>query len=295
MGDYDNILKLIAERLQGAIISHLFNIKDLTGYRTVSFELPEIHAKHVDTLAEIINDNKSKTIIHMEYQTSNHTKMEYRMCEYLIHIKLKYPEHNVIQAVLYLGKDENKMSDNLLIESNHTKLNYKYELINLKELSSEAFLQSDVPELVILAVLTKHEPEEDLVHSVIEKLKSLSKDNIFEEHLSMVDVLITLRPTLEVSYLEELNKMGLEIDLKKTVGYRFGEKDGLQKGRVQGQLLALIESVIIHGEDLVESKLLDINQWQVLKEELQSESITIDRVKEIRDQLRIVFKTRKTI
>jgi hypothetical protein len=234
-------------------------------------------------LAEIINDDKSKTIIHLEYQTSNHTKMEYRMCEYLIHINLKYPNHSVIQAVLYLGRDENKMKDNLLIESNYTRLNYKYELINLKELPSDAFLQSDMPELVILAVLTKHEPEEDLMHSVIEKLKSLSKDNIFEEHLSMVDALITLRPTLEVSYLEELKKMGLEIDLKKTVGYRFGQLD------------AMIDTVIILGEDLVESKLLEINLWQVLKEELQNENITIERVIEIRDQLRIIFKTGKTM
>jgi hypothetical protein len=94
----------------------------------------------------------------------------------------------------------------------------------------------------------------------------------------MVDALITLRPTLVVSFLEELKKMGLEIDLKKTVGYRYLQLD----------------AVIILGEDLVESKLLEIDQWQILKEELKSESITIDRVKEIRDQLREVFKKATT-
>jgi hypothetical protein len=86
--------------------------------------------------------------------------------------------------------------------------------------------------------------------------------------------------------IKELNKMGLEIDLKKTVGYRFGKQEG--------QLLALIESVIIHGEDLVESKFIELDQWQILKEELQTEEITIERVQEIHNQLRDAFKKATT-
>jgi hypothetical protein len=91
---------------------------------------------------------------------------------------------------------------------------------------------------------------------------------------------------LEASYFGEVNKMGLEIDMKKTVGYRFGKQDG----REEGQLLGLIESVINFGEDLVESKFIEINQCQILKNELQSEEITIERVEEIHNQLLILSR-----
>jgi hypothetical protein len=82
--------------------------------------------------------------------------------------------------------------------------------------------------------------------------------------------------------IKELNKMGLEIDLKKTVGYRFGQLD------------AMIDTVIIFGEDLVESRFIEIDQWQILKKELQSEEITIEQVQEIYNQLRDAFKKATT-
>ncbi|MCS6796651.1 MAG: hypothetical protein NZ516_11910 [Raineya sp.] len=85
------------------------------------------------------------TSLHIEFQVEDSEEMIYRMAEYYAILLRKY-RLEVHQYVFYIAKTNPKMTTKISCKN----FDFGFTLINLQDYSHEIFLNSDIPEEVIL-------------------------------------------------------------------------------------------------------------------------------------------------
>jgi len=123
--------KKIIKRLIKTISSLFFNL-ETQNIELIDKEFERIESKRADILA-LLDNNK---ILHLEIQTSYDKKMPLRMLRYYTDIKLFY-DLPILQSVIYLGKG------NLKSELKDIGLKYSYNLIDMKKIDCELFLNQN--------------------------------------------------------------------------------------------------------------------------------------------------------
>ncbi|RMD90386.1 MAG: hypothetical protein D6813_09185, partial [Calditrichaeota bacterium] len=192
---------------------------------------------------------------------------------------------SVRQYVIYIGRAPMNMENELF----DADINYRYNLIDMRNIPYEKFLQSDKPEEVILAILCDfqdHSPS-DSVKEILRRLKILVKQDELKKgkYIRQLEVLSQLR-NLEEIIIEEEKKMAIIYDIEKDVRYKQGIAKGLQKGITKGKkegkregLLEGIEALLnvkfgTPGLKLLNSikKIEDIKLLQKIKDKITSAS-----------------------
>ena len=187
--------------------------------------------RETDFLYKITTKTDKKLLLHIEFQSKNDSKMLLRMAEYhgLIFKKFQLPIQHI---VVYLGKAKANMPNFLKEDEIFTG----FELISINELAAEQFLSSQVPELILLAFLSKYEKSETetILKTVIEQLKiKSSSENELKKYVSQLMLLTRLRKLddLTVKILED---MPLTIDIEKDILYKKGIEKGIDIGVEKG-------------------------------------------------------------
>lgn len=138
-------------------------------------KLPRTLEREVDFLFEIEVRNQGSRILHIEFQTREDKNMIYRMGMYhgLVWEKYKLPVKHV---VIYLGKGQAKMQSQLSEE----EVFHGYEIINLHELDTDELLSSQVPEVIILALLSHHgkERSERILRLIVKKIQEYGRPRV---------------------------------------------------------------------------------------------------------------------
>ena len=153
MADFDKILKEnieavflpLAEKMLGISIKETFEVKD---------NLQTTIKRETDFLKRVIDHEGKEFILHVEFQTTNDPKMIYRMAEYKAILLRKY-QIPVRQVVIYLGSEKANMRTQLPEEEQITG----FELQDIKNLSFQSTLDSDIPEEIILSILTDYKKQ----------------------------------------------------------------------------------------------------------------------------------------
>lgn len=150
---YDRIFKENAEHLFIPIIQEELGIQ-IKSHKTLTEKLPKTVQREVDFLYEISLENGDEWILHIEFQTTDARNMIYRMGTYhsLVWEKYKKPIKHI---VIYLGKGKAKMRKQLTED----EIFSGFDLINLHELDTEKLLSSQVPEVIMLAMLSNHKAQ----------------------------------------------------------------------------------------------------------------------------------------
>ena len=162
MADFDKILKEnieavflpLAEKILGISIKETFELKD---------NLQITIKRETDFLKRVIDENGKEWILHLEFQTTNDPNMIYRMAEYKALLLRKY-QISVRQVVIYLGSEKPRMRTQLSKEEQIKG----FELQDIKNVSLQSTLDSDIPEEIILSILTDYEKAD--VEKVIDKI-----------------------------------------------------------------------------------------------------------------------------
>ena len=113
-------------------------------------------------------------------------------------------------------------------------INYNYAIIDIRDVSCEAFLQSNDPSAVVLAILCNFEnkDKQKVVNSILKKLIKLSKDEAtFRNYLKKVEIFSTNRNLEE--YVDKGVKM-FTVDIEKLPSFQRGVEKGIQKGIQKG-------------------------------------------------------------
>ena len=190
MADFDKILKEnieavflpLAEKMLGISIKETFEVKD---------NLQTTIKRETDFLKRVIDHEGKEFILHVEFQTTNDPKMIYRMAEYKAILLRKY-QIPVRQVVIYLGSEKANMRTQLPEEEQITG----FELQDIKNLSFQSTLDSDIPEEIILSILTdyKKADAEKVIEEIIYKLQKASKsESELNKSIQQLIVLSRLR------------------------------------------------------------------------------------------------------
>ncbi len=223
--------RIIQESFYGPTISLLRRVMGVEVSDIVKLprKLQRTLERETDMLFKIGSPQKEECILHIEWQASNDMDMCSRMLLYhaMIWNKYKIP---VIGAVIYIGEERMKMTKEISFDN----LFYRYKIIDFKELDPSMFLDSEVPEEIMLALFTgvsTPERKRDVIRNILYKLQLLlSKDlQKLNQKLMQLEVFGELRSVQQI-ILEEEQYMAITYNLKNDLRYRQGLEEGMQMG-----------------------------------------------------------------
>lgn len=202
--------------------------------RKISPKLQTTLEREADFLRTVTTDQQEKFILHIEFQTNDEADMVYRMAEYNAILLRKY-KLPVRQFVVFLGEGKPKMRTTL----QKSEVIEGFHLTNLKTYDYRSLLISDIPEEIILAILSDYvgEPPVKVITHVIKRLQEVSKDEIkLRKYIRQLTILSRLRK-LEGETIKQIEKMPITYDIKKDYWY----KEGKQEGRKEEKREMIIE------------------------------------------------------
>lgn len=168
-----------------------------------------------------------------DFQVENDMNMPERMLFY--RCLIKYTHHlSVRQIVIYLGNEPLTMSYYL----DEPNTYHKFELYDIKIFKASSFLESGIPQEVLLAILGDFEgknPELIMEQILLRLQKLVKRKKDFQKFTFQLHVLSGLRKLHKIFQLK-IKDMPLqfELDIKDDPFYLEGKKEGEQKGEQKG-------------------------------------------------------------
>jgi hypothetical protein len=262
--EYDKIIKENLEKVVLQLIRKITNIEPIKG----EVLYPELHytiEREADFVEKIITKDNQTLVFHIEFQTANDKSIADRMFVYagLIYKIYRLP---LRQIVFYIGNDPMNMPSKLSMPT----FEYNFELIDLQAISYKEFINSSIPEEVLLAILCDfgEVKAEMVIEEIFIKLRTLQESNLnFQRSVRQLDMLSLLRG-LQPLILKQEQKMALTLDIKNDLRYQQGEKQGKQKG-----LIATAREMIKKGFNnglISEITKLPIEDIEAIRMKLQS-------------------------
>jgi hypothetical protein len=217
---YDKIIKENLEKVVLQLIRKTTDIEPVTG-EILYPELNYTIEREADFLEKVVTRDNQTLIFHIEFQTTNEKYMADRMFVYagLIYQIYRLP---VRQIVFYIGKEPLRMNNTLKMPS----YEYNYELIDLQQISYKQFIDSAIPEEVLLAILCNfgQVDAEVVVEEIFIKLRLLQKSDLaFGKSIKQLDVLSLLRD-LQPFIVKQEQKMALTLKIENDLRFQQGEK-----------------------------------------------------------------------
>jgi len=261
----DIISKEILKRIARDLSTHILNIDIKDDMTLIDKEFTRIEKRDADLIFK-----NGDEIIHIEIQNNNHTQMHLRMHRYLSDILFEYEDLKVKQYLLYIGEWRCSMQRSITRDN----LEYRYDIVDMRDISCDALLSSDDPSAVVLSILCDFEGRDKqiVVNTILRRLRELSDDREYKNYLKMVNVLSTNRN------LKDEVKKGtdmLSVDIEKTPFYELGMEKGIEKGVEKG-----IEKGIEKGKFLIVKQMILLNMDSETIHQVTG--LSIDEIEELR-------------
>lgn len=214
----------------------------------------------------IILLDSPELILHTEFQTEPRPEIPFRMADYYLRLRRKFPEREIQQIVIYI-----KPSTSYLVKQTKYKTNvmtHKFRVIRLWEEPVETFLKS--PGLLPYAVLSNAENQEEILGQVVGEIDKLTDSKEQSNLAAATSILAGLKLTEEV--IRRL--MGSSVMRESTMYQailREGERDLVLKlltrkvGSLSPQLQARIASLSIERLEALGEALLDFQSARDLE------------------------------
>ena len=197
---YDLVVKDLFQRDHPSLLDRLTGGKAVRA--VLSVELARVEERRAD-LVLLLSD---RTILHIEFQSSNDKNMPYRMGIYCLLLGQKY-RLRVRQVVLYVGSARMRMEDH--VDLGETKA--AYTLMEIREIDARELIGSGRPGDLALAMLANGGPERVLeILRRASELKGAERQRV----LSQLILLSGLR-RLSGRLRMELKAMGATTDFTK--------------------------------------------------------------------------------
>ncbi|MBD0254591.1 MAG: hypothetical protein ICV83_02630 [Cytophagales bacterium] len=262
--DYDKILKEniatvflpLAEKYLGIRIGKTEELKD---------KLQTTIEKEPDFIRVVETDGGEKFILQLEFQSMDEEGMVYRMQEYYALLRRKY-QLPVRQFVVYLGKKPSRMQTRLAPD----EVFEGFTLTSLREYSHERLLASDVPEEIILAILSDFGGKKpaEVLKRILGKLKELGGEEIaLRKYIRQLSVLARLRNLVKETQ-RQVTDMGLLYDITKDYLYQ----EGLTKGKEEEKrefIARLLEDKAFSIEKIARLAKVDVDYVEAIAKEIK--------------------------
>ena len=237
----------------------------------------------MDFFYEIVSVEGNPFILHLEFESGNNLEMVYRVGEY--HgMSLRRKKLPIRHIVVYLGNETPTMRTQLKPEEVYTG----FELLNVKTIDKDEFLSSQVPEVVLMAVLANYQPEEteNILRQILISLKKLvGNKRTLKKYVNQLMMLSRLRK-IEKLTIKIAEEMPIHIDVESDTLYIRGAEKGRQEGIEKGIEKSVVKLWQKGIEPSMISNLLDLTleqvehiiaDWQKQIERVRRESSSIRR------------------
>lgn len=272
--DYDKIIKENIEEVFLPLAEKYLGIS-IISFRKLPGKIQSTIEREPDFVRIVRTKDQQEFILQIEFQTVDQKDMIYRMAEYhaLLLKKYKYP---VKQFVVYLGKSTPRMRTAL----QENEIMKGFGLINLQAIDHEQLLRSQIPEEIILAILSKYNVGvEKLIDEIINRLKEVSGSEIaLQKYARQLAVLSRLR-NLEEVVIQKTKNMPITYDYKKDYLYKEGKKEGRKEGIEKEKQKMIREKQKMIKEML---RITDLSATQIAK----IASVSVSYVEEIKAKLK---------
>jgi hypothetical protein len=258
---FDLVLKEIFSRAVGKLISIATGEKIEEKLEDINRELKFLKSLRPDMLFKA-----GDKIFHIEIQAQQDKTLPKRMLIYSVVIEEEFGKEPV-QIVLFVGKGNPPPS---YFKSEFKFL--KFKVVDMKKINPDEFLKSDKPEEVILGVLAgKYKEKPEIFSKVIRKISKIIKNK--KQLLKYMEDISFLGGLFDVEIKAE--PMPIQIDIRKTLFYKWGEKEGEKRGIVKGLKKAILLDIKLKfGSPKAEQikklldKINDINRLEKIKKEV---------------------------
>jgi hypothetical protein len=236
---YDRIVQENFRELTVSLVNRIMDLQQVE-IITLPRKIQRTLEREMDGLLRVVGISGEPFLLNLEWQSANDPKMCLRM---LLYHALSAIVHElpVIGVVIYIGKEKVDMSVSMESDS----LKYNYRLIDMTELNPESFLESDIPEEVIMAVLAgkpKNSHKREIIKKILHKLRLLlCHDNeALHRRLEQFEIIGELRDVQKIIIEEEKN-MALTYNIEKDIRYN----QGLEKG-IANEKYAFVKNLLLH-------------------------------------------------
>lgn len=187
--------------------------------RWINVELPQVQTARLDLLGE----TDASDLIHFELQSNNDPSMPLRMAEYALGVYRQFGRF-ARQFVLYVGEGPLRMVPELLGPA----FSFRYELVDLRQIDEEHFLQGPAKAGNVLAILGRVKNLEETAREVLRRIVQLAQD---QQALALQQLMILsgLR-RLEDFVRKEAQHMPLEINLLDNAVIGPAIRQGMREG-----------------------------------------------------------------
>ncbi len=241
----DITVKEIIQAITEDLAKYILNI-EIKDIKFIDKELKRIEKREADIVALCQIDGSSK-ILHIEIQNDNQNIMPRRMLRYYNDIKIRFPNIEVLQYLIYIGKKRVTMQSQ--IKEQH--LYYEFKIIDMHQVDCEKLIKLDTPDTLVLSILCdfKGKDERDILLYIIKRLEELVDDtNELGKYMLMLETLSENRNLK--SKLKEAENMLREIKFENLPSYEIGLEQGIKEG---------IEKGIQDGIKMVAKQMIDMD------------------------------------
>jgi predicted transposase YdaD len=232
---FDPILKEIFSEAIGMIYYLAIGKKIGKKVKVISAEIRLVKTFRPDILVEADGE-----IIQVEIQAQQDKTLPLRMFQYYYAILEKYKKEPT-QIVLFVGKGNPPPS-----EYETPKLALKYKVLDMKKIDPDVFIRSKKPGEVIVGILAgKFKDKPKTIKKVKKRIVEILKNE--EKIIKYIDSVSFLAGLFDIEI--EVKPMPIQVDIRKTFLYKWGEKEGekrgFEKGKQEGKQEGLKEAILL--------------------------------------------------
>ncbi|MFZ8804269.1 MAG: hypothetical protein ACO2PO_14970, partial [Candidatus Calescibacterium sp.] len=253
---FDLVLKEIFSRAIGKIISIATGEKIQEKLEDITTEVKLLKSLRPDLIFRA-----GEKIFHIEIQSQQDKTLPKRMLLYSVGIEEKFGKEPV-QIVLFVGKGKPPPS---VFRTEFKTL--KFKVVDFKRIDPDEFLKSDKPEEVVLGILAgKYKEKPKVFSKVIRKISKIVKNK--KELLKYMEDISFLGGLFDVEI--KLEPMPIQIDIRKTLFYKWGERKGFERGlkeAISGIIQAKFGSQKVKLIKNILDKIDDIDYLKKIKKE----------------------------
>ncbi|MDZ4678960.1 MAG: hypothetical protein SGI94_00875, partial [Saprospiraceae bacterium] len=227
---YDKIFKENAESIFIPLVEEQLGIR-IKKFRHLKEKMQTTLEREMDFLYEVLTEDDKKIILHLEFQSGNDSEMLFRIAEYhgMVLRRYRLPIYHV---VIFLGTEQPTMRLALAPDEVFSNFN----LINVHSLDVSRLLNSQVPEVLVLAVLANYpaEQSEAILRLLVRNLKAACKSpSKLSKYLNQLIILSRLRKLGELT-IKITTEMPINYDVETDFLYLQGIEKGMEKGIEKG-------------------------------------------------------------
>ena len=236
---FDRILKEMSLGIL-PLITEILGLK-ITAVKPVEVLMETTVERELDTFFDVTLENGDHVLLHIEYEISDNPEMIYRIAEYhgMIFRRQMMPVHHV---AVYIGANKTPQMRTAL---EPREMLTGFDLINPFTLDTDIFLSSQVPQIVVLAILSNFPKEQTgrVLRSIVEKLKALCKnEKELREYLKRLVMLSRTRRTVPLT-IKITNEMSVRYDVETDELYLEGKAKG--KAEAQAALHNVVTNLLL--------------------------------------------------